>query len=84
MGQGSIPEMSVRLCSTRPHGCIRQHYRPLFWSTPEFPISSAKKRSRPAPTTNGSSRRKCRLLFETLMTYGLVGDATVRGHGCRK
>ena len=27
----------------RCHGCMRQHYRPIFWPTPEFPILSAKK-----------------------------------------
>jgi hypothetical protein len=27
----------------RCHGCMRQHYRPLFWPAPEFPTPPAKK-----------------------------------------
>jgi hypothetical protein len=27
----------------RCHGCMRRHYRPLFWPAPEFPTLSAKK-----------------------------------------
>jgi len=26
----------------RCHGCMRQHYRPIFWPTTEFPISAKK------------------------------------------
>ena len=35
----------------RCHGCMRQHYRPLFWPAPEFPISSTEKPVPTPPTT---------------------------------
>jgi len=40
----------------RRHGCFRQHYRLIFWPTPEFPVPSAKK---PLQNRTDNDQREC-------------------------